>query len=50
MARPRLQPPWIPGLWVLLTMLLLLASVFGYYYALAKSTHFERTPAKVDAS
>lgn len=48
MARPRLQPPWIPGLWALLALLLLLGSVFGYYYLLAKGTRFQRLPEKTD--
>ncbi len=48
MSRPRLHPPWIPGLWSLLAFLLLLGSVFGYYYALAKSTRFERVPEKTE--
>lgn len=45
--RRRLNPPWIPGLWWLLTILLLIGSIFGFYYGLAKSTHFERLPDKV---
>ena len=46
MSRPRLHPPWIPGLWSLLAFLLLLGSVAVYYYSLAKSTRFERVPEK----
>ena len=49
MARPRLQPPWIPGFWVLLAILLLLGSVFGFYYLLAKSTRFQRLPEKTES-
>lgn len=48
--RRRLNPPWIPGLWWLLTLLLLLASVFLFYSALAKGTHFERVPEKPPTS
>jgi hypothetical protein len=33
----------------LITFLLLLGSVVIYYYALAKGTHFERVPEKVEA-
>lgn len=49
MSRPRLHPPWIPGLWSLLAILLLLGSIFGYYYALARSTHFEHLAEKAEA-
>jgi|GEM_PF-1950189 hypothetical protein len=48
--RRRLNPPWLPGLWSLLAFLLLLASVFGFYIALAKGTHFERVPEKTQTS
>ena len=44
--RRRLNPPWLPGLWPLLAFLLLLASIFGFYYALAQGTRFERLPEK----
>ncbi|MCX6853494.1 MAG: hypothetical protein NTV80_01155 [Verrucomicrobia bacterium] len=47
--RRRLNPPWLPGLWSLLALLILLGSIFGFYYALAKGTHFQRTPEKVEA-
>ena len=49
MARPRLQPPWIPGLWVLLAFLLLLGSVFGFYCLLAKGTRFQHLPEKTES-
>jgi hypothetical protein len=32
----------------LLAILLLLGSIFGYYYALARSTHFEHLPEKAE--
>jgi len=44
--RRRLNPPWLPGLWSLLAFLLLLGSIFGFYYALAQGTRFERLPEK----
>lgn len=42
MSRRRLGPPLIPGLWVIVAFLLLLASVVGYYFLLASETRFER--------
>ena len=42
MARRRIGPPLIPGLWIIVAFLLLLASVGGYYYLLASETTFER--------
>lgn len=44
MARRRLTPPWIPGFWPMLAFLILLGSVAGYYYGLAKLTTFEKLP------
>ncbi|GAA5149060.1 MAG: hypothetical protein V4599_03010 [Verrucomicrobiota bacterium] len=42
--RRRLSPPWLPGFWPMVAFLLLLGSVFGYYYGLAKLTVFEKLP------
>ena len=42
MLRRRLHPPWIPGLPQLAAFLLLLMGIFGFYYALALFTKFER--------
>ena len=42
MSRRRLGPPLIPGFWIIVAFLLLLASVAGYYYLLARATTFER--------
>lgn len=47
--RRRLNPPWLPGLWPMLALLLLLGSVAGYYYALAKTTQFVRVEEKAPA-
>lgn len=47
--RRRLNPPWLPGLWSLLALLILICSIFGFYYVLAKGTHFERVPEKAQA-
>lgn len=44
MRRRRYSPPWLPGFWPLLTLLLLLSSVLGYFYALGKLTVFEKRP------
>jgi UPF0716 family protein affecting phage T7 exclusion len=44
--RRRLNPPWIPGLWWLLAFLLLICSIFGFYYAVAQGTRFERLSEK----
>ena len=46
--RRRLNPPWLPGLWSLVAFAILIGSIFGFYYALAKSTQFERVPEKVE--
>ena len=48
--RRRLNPPWIPGFWLLVVFLLLISSVGGYYYLLSKSTAFEKRPDKVEAT
>lgn len=45
MSRRRLHPPWIPGFRALVAFLLLLASVFGFYYALGAATEFRRVEA-----
>lgn len=44
--RRRLNPPLIPGLWSLVAFLLLLGSVVGYYYVLAKGTRFSHVEEK----
>jgi hypothetical protein len=44
MPRRRLTPPLIPGLWAILVFLILISSVAGYYYLLARQTRFERSP------
>jgi hypothetical protein len=46
MSRRRLNPPWLPGFWPMLAILLLLGSVFGYFYGLAKMTIFEKVPSE----
>lgn len=45
MSRRRLHPPWIPGFRALVAFLLLLASVFGFYYVLGRATEFRRVEA-----
>lgn len=47
--RRRLTPPWLPGFWALVAFLLLLGSVFGYFYGLAKLTRFEKVPGDAPA-
>ncbi|TDU63194.1 hypothetical protein EI77_04402 [Prosthecobacter fusiformis] len=42
--RRRLSPPWLPGFWPMVAFLLLLGSVAGYYYGLAKLTDFKKVP------
>lgn len=44
--RRRLSPPWLPGFWPMVAILLLLGSVVGYFYGLAKLTVFEKLPAE----
>ena len=44
MSRRRLTPPLIPGLWAILAFLLVLGSVGGYFYLLARQTTFVRQP------
>lgn len=45
MSRRRLHPPWIPGFRAMVAFLLLLASVFGFYYVLGRATEFRRVEA-----
>jgi hypothetical protein len=45
MSRRRLHPPWIPGFRAMVAFLLLLTSVFGFYYLLGRSTEFHRVEA-----
>ena len=42
--RRRSGPPLIPGFWILVGLLLLGGSVFGYFYILARETRFVRQP------
>jgi hypothetical protein len=42
--RRRLSPPWLPGFWPMVAFLLLIGSVAGYFYCLAKLTTFEKAP------
>ncbi|MEN3941966.1 hypothetical protein WJU23_11775 [Prosthecobacter sp. SYSU 5D2] len=42
--RRRLSPPWLPGFWPMVAFLLLLGSVAGYFYGLARFTTFEKRP------
>jgi hypothetical protein len=49
MARRRLGPPLIPGFWIIMAFLLLLASVGGYYFMLASKTTFERKAVPADS-
>lgn len=46
--RRRLSPPWLPGFWPMVAVLVLLAGSVGFFYALGKLTSFERKPS--DAS
>jgi hypothetical protein len=48
MARRRINPPWIPGFWPLIAFLLLVFSIFGYFYLLGRATLFERRPDKTE--
>lgn len=50
MPRRRLHPPWIPGLPLLAAFLLLLACIFGFYYALAVFTKFDRAKPSAPAA
>jgi hypothetical protein len=42
MSRRRLSPPLIPGFWLIVVFVLLVGSVGGYFYLLARQTTFER--------
>ena len=42
--RRRLSPPWLPGFWPMVAFLLLIGSVAGYFYGLARLTAFEKSP------
>lgn len=44
MRRRRHSTPWLPGFWLLLSFLVILGSVLGYFYALGVLTQFEKLP------
>jgi hypothetical protein len=45
MGRRRSGPPLIPGFWIIVAAVVLISSVGGFYFILARETVFERQKA-----